>query len=166
MGKIKQNTLVCDAWQILFFSCEGKKFTVSANDINYLTRAETWQRLMMCLDTENVVNHWAQVSGSRHLTTAVPSPPHCQGEGRPQDFNQVKAAMAKSALWALCSGKCDYTEKDAINASEPNRQCVNPAATIYSPHSRLFWKKFPETSEEKNLMSCFKARGMFLFFIG
>lgn len=145
----------------LFFSCEGKKFTVSSNNINYPTTAETWQRLMMCLDTENVVNHWAQVPGLRHLTAVALSPPHTQGEGDPSISS--KARMGKCALRASCSGKWDYTEKDA---SEPNRQSVNPAATIYPPHPRLFWKKFPETSEEKNLMSCSKAKRMFLFFIG
>lgn len=74
--------------------------------------------------------------------------------------------MGKCALWASCSGKWDYTKKDAIDASESNRQSINPAATIYPPHQRFFWKKFPETSAEKNLMSCSKAKRMFYSLLG
>lgn len=122
---------------------------------------------MMCLDTANVVNHWAQVHGFRHLTTA-PSPPHTHGEGRPQGFNQAKGGWANvpSELCILENG-INYTEKDAIDASEPNRQGVNPAATIYPPCPRLLWKKFPETSaEEKSHELLQSQKGCFYSLLG
>lgn len=79
---------------------------------------------MRYLDTEIVMNHWAQVPGFRHLTTAALALPQTQGEGRPQRFNQAKAGMGKYALWALCSGKRDYTEKSLMPQNPTGRVLI------------------------------------------
>lgn len=76
------------------------------------------------------------------------------------------AARTRSLVRVL-ETRIHSTEKDSPAISEPNRQGVKPAAIIYGLHSWLFWKIFPETSAEgRNLMSCSKAKGLFLLFTG
>jgi hypothetical protein len=169
MRKIKQNTLVCCLINCLIFSCEGKKFIVSSNNINYPTTAETLQRPMMCLETENVVNHGAWIQGFIYLTPAALSLPHTQGTGRPWHFNQAKAGIGKCAFRSgLCvlENKTNYTEKDGIDASEPTGRVLiqlQPFTLCTHDFSGRYSLKL---LQKKNLMSCSKAKRLFPLFIG
>ena len=50
-------------------------------------------------------------------------------------------------------------ETDATDASESNRQGVNPAATIYPPHD-FSGRNSLKLLQTKNLMSCSKSRAV------
>lgn len=77
-------------------------------------------------------------------------------KGDPSIF---KAGTGKCVFQALCSGKWDQLETDATDASESNRQGVNPAATIYPPHD-FSGSNSLKLLQTKNLMSCSKSRAV------
>lgn len=120
----------------------------------------------MCLDTE--------YSESLDTGPEILTPhkndfllPTLKVKGDSNIFNKSTQEWASvpSRLCILENG-INYREKDATDASEPNSQGVNPAATIYPSHTWLFWKKFPKTFTDKKSHELLKAKELFLLFIG